>query len=57
MALHDAGALSRCIVESAVHRAINKLGFSSVKSQQMMVITEFINNRDVFVVLPSSSFR
>ena len=53
MASHDAGTLSRCIVESAVHRAINKLGFSSVKSQQMMVITEFINNRDVFVVLPT----
>ena len=40
-----------CIVESAVYRAINKLGFSSVKYQQMMVINEFIRNRDVFVVL------
>ena len=42
-----------CIVESAVYRAINKLGFSSVKYQQMMVINEFIRNRDVFVVLPT----
>lgn len=40
-------------VESAIHKAINKLGFSSVKPQQMMVVREFINRRDVFVVLPT----
>ena len=43
-----------CIVESAVYRAINKLGFSSVKYQQIMVINEFIRNRDVFC---SSTYR
>ena len=42
-----------CIVESAIYRVINKLAFSSVKYQQMMVINEFIRNRDVFVVLPT----
>ena len=49
MASRNARALSCCIVESAVYMVINKLGFSSMKCQQMMVITEFINNRDMFV--------
>jgi len=31
---------------------IKKLGYSSVKHQQMMVIKEFINRRDIFVILP-----
>ena len=39
------------IVESAVYQAINKLGFSSLKPQQMMAISAFIDRRDVFVVL------
>ena len=44
------------IVESAVYKAINKLGFSSLKPQQMMAISEFIDWRDVFVV-PPTGFR
>ena len=43
--------LSRSIVESTVYKAINKLGFSSLKPQQMMAISAFIERRDVFVVL------
>ena len=38
-------ALSRCTVETTVNKAVNKLGFSSLKSQQMMAINEFINGR------------
>ena len=38
-------ALSRCTVVTAVNKAVNKLGFSSLKSQQMMAINEFINGR------------
>ena len=45
--------LSRSIVESTVYKAINKLGFSSLKPQQMMAISAFIEQRDVFVVLPT----
>ena len=41
------------IVEIAVYEAINKLGFSSLKPQQMMAINAFIDRRDVFVVLPT----
>ena len=41
------------IVESAVYKAINKLGFSLLKPQQMMAISAFIDRRDVFVVLPT----
>ena len=51
-------ALSRCInlysLENAVNKAVNKLGFSLVKPQQMMASNEFINGRDVFVVLPTA---
>ena len=43
----------RSIVEGAVYKAINKLGFSSLKPQQMMAISAFIDRRDVFVVLPT----
>jgi len=50
-ALND--ALSRCDVETAVYSTIKKLGYSSVKPQQMM-IREFINRRDTFVVLPTT---
>ena len=46
--------LSRCTVETAVNKAISKLGFSSLKPQQMMAINEFINGRVVFVVLPTA---
>ena len=48
--MHDVSiimALSRCTVETAVNKAVNKLGFSSLKSQQMMAINEFINGRRV----------
>ena len=38
-----------------MNKAVNKLGFSSVKPQQMMASNEFINGRDVFVVLPTGS--
>ena len=42
--------LSRLVVESAEYKAINKLGFSSVKPLQIIIISEFINGRDVFVI-------
>ena len=42
--------LSCSIVESTVYKAINTLGFSSLKPQQMMAISAFIEWRDVFVV-------
>ena len=45
--------VSCSFVESAVYKAINKLGFSSLKPQQMMAINAFIDRRDVFVVLPT----
>ena len=47
-------ALSRCTVDTAVNKAVSKLGFSSLKPQQMMAINEFINGRVVFVVLPAA---
>ena len=47
-------ASSRCTVETAVNKAVNKSGFSSLKPQQKMAINEFINGRDVFVVLPTA---
>ena len=52
MAEHN-DVVSCYIVESAVYKAINKLGFSSLKPQQMMAINAFIDRRDVFVVLPT----
>ena len=48
-------ALSRC-VENAVNKAVNKLGFSSVKPQQTMASNEFINGRDISMVLPTGSY-
>ena len=45
--------VSCSFVESAVYKEINKLGFSSLKPQQMMAINAFIDRRDVFVVLPT----
>ena len=44
--------MPRSIVESAVYKAINKLTFSSLKPQQMMTISEFINRRCI-VILPT----
>ena len=37
-----------------MNKAVNKLGFSSVKPQQMMAINEFINGQDVLMILPTS---
>ena len=34
-----------------MNKAVNKLGFSSVNIPQQMMVNEFINGRDVFVVL------
>ena len=45
--------LSCSIEESTVYKAINTLGFSSLKPQQMMAISAFIERRDVFVVPPT----
>ena len=36
-----------------MNKTANKLGFSSVKPQQMIAINEFINGKDVFVALPT----
>ena len=47
-------ALSRCTVETVVNKAVNNLGFSSLKPQQKMAIDEFINGRDMFIVLPTA---
>ena len=41
------------VLRSTVESAINKLGFSSLKPQQMMAISAFIDRGDVFVVLPT----
>ena len=46
-------ALSHCSVENVVNKAVIKLGLSLVKPQQMMAINEFINGRDVFMILPT----
>jgi len=40
-------------VSQADHKSIKNLGYSSMKPQQMMVTSEFINQRDVFTVLPT----
>ena len=34
-----------------MNKAVNKLGFSSVNKPQQMMVNEFINGREVFVVL------
>ena len=40
-----------------MNKAINNLGFLSLKPQQMMAINEFINGKVVFVVLPTTCGR
>ena len=42
------------IIMSVITRAANTLGFSSLKKEQEQVIGEFIDEKDLFVRLPTS---
>ena len=41
------------VVKSVISRCIQKLGYTQLKPEQLKVILEFLNGRDVFAVLPT----
>ena len=47
---------ARCdeeVAKSVITKCIQKLGYLQLKPEQLKVITEFVNGRDVFAVLPT----
>ena len=47
---------TRCdeeVAKSVITKCIQKLGYLQLKPEQLKVIMEFVNGRDVFAVLPT----
>ena len=47
---------ARCdeeVAKSVITKCIQKLGYLQLKPEQLKVIMEFVNGRDVFAVLPT----
>ena len=42
-------------IETAIGVAFNKLGYSTVKEEQVEAAREFVKGRDVFVAIPTGS--
>ena len=40
-------------VQTAIERAVHQLGYANVKSEQLKVVAEIVEGRDVFAVLPT----